>query len=127
MVHSNTYITGTELNLFDFPCIIIDSCGVHCDNALVSGIGTAWSTQFGQQRCGCNDRLGWTADVKDRTCELCSHKQITASKFREGVKERKKKEVRNNKNSNYVLLDSVHRLYHGVLYFQNVIQFHGTG
>jgi hypothetical protein len=35
--------------------------------------------------------------------------------------------VRNNKNANYVLLDSVHRLYHDVLYFQNVINFHGTG
>jgi len=45
---------------------------------------------------------------------------------KKGVKERKKKEVRNNKNSNYVLLDSVHRLYHGVLYFHNVIYFHGT-
>jgi len=43
MLTSNTYITGTELNLFfDFPCIIIDSCRVHCDNALVSGTGTAW-------------------------------------------------------------------------------------
>jgi hypothetical protein len=31
-----------------------------------------------------------------------------------------------NKISNYILRNSVHRLYEGVHYFQNIIQFHGT-
>jgi hypothetical protein len=45
MVPNNTYITGPEINMFFFyfACVIIDSCRVNRDNALVSGRGTAWS------------------------------------------------------------------------------------
>jgi hypothetical protein len=41
--------------------------------------------------------LEWTADVKDPICELCSHEQITASKFREERGEGKEKERKKEK------------------------------
>jgi hypothetical protein len=63
----------------------------------------------------------WKKIVKERNNERKKYKR------KKEKKKERKREVRNNKNANYVLLDSVQTLYHGVLYFQNVIKFHGTG